>query len=391
MNYRQLRLLFCFVVTCMAVRGEARPILEFGFNGAGTTTTSTGTSTPSLTFKDATQTDADLHSTAGLGVAGDIVGNARFGTDRAFDNTASFATTGRTGGIALNTLDDSVTTLSSWTVSGWYKTDAGTILNGGGTVLFQSPITFSALPDGSPGISTAGFAVRAENPNGLRVTVNGINTGVGSAGNTWTDEAKWVFFAVTYDGTQSVGNIRYYRGYRNAAEAGANPAGVTQVAFDTIAQGTTLAAHGLAIGNRTEDYNRAFDGFLDNMRVFGERDNSAGGALSLAALDVLRAGDVTTGADYSADFNQDSYVDGADFLVWQTGFGTGTTLAEGDANHDGVVDAIDLEVFKLQFGKAPAVPPVASIPEPCALHMLAVAALLGPALLRRAGQTRSED
>jgi hypothetical protein len=369
-------------------QAHGRPILEFGFNETGTTATSTGSSTPTLTLKDATQTDGDLHSAPGLGVAGDITGNARFGTDRAFDNTASFATTGRTGGIALNTTDNSVTTLSSWTVSGWYKTDVGTILNGGGTVLFQSPITFSALPDGSPGISTAGFAVRAENPNGLRVTVNGINTGVGSAGNTWTDEAKWVFFAVTYDGTQSVANIRYYRGYRNAAEAGANPAGVTQVAFDTIAQGTTLPAHGLAIGNRTEDYNRAFDGFLDNMRVFGARDNSPGGALSLTQLEILRAGDITAGPDFTADFNQDSYVDGADFLTWQRGFGEGTTLADGDANHDGVVDATDLQIFNLQLGTAPPMPPSAAVPEPGAWFVLSVAALSTPRHRKMARRVR---
>ncbi|MGE3243855.1 MAG: hypothetical protein AB7G28_12700 [Pirellulales bacterium] len=59
----------------------------------------------------------------------------------------------------------------------------------------------------NPGISQVGFAVRGEWGNALRTTVNGTNTGTGSAGNTWEDKHTWVFFAVTYDGTDSIADL----------------------------------------------------------------------------------------------------------------------------------------------------------------------------------------
>ncbi|MBN1853134.1 MAG: PEP-CTERM sorting domain-containing protein [Pirellulales bacterium] len=59
-----------------------------------------------------------------------------------------------------------------------------------------------------------------------------------------------------------------------------------------------------------------------------------------------------TGVDENADFNADGDVDGADFLVWQRGFGTasGANPADGDANGDGAVNAADLAIWKSQFG-----------------------------------------
>ena len=52
-----------------------------------------------------------------------------------------------------------------------------------------------------------------------------------------------------------------------------------------------------------------------------------------------------------ADFTADGFVDGADFLVWQRGFGSANpALADGDANADGAVDATDLAAWQTQFG-----------------------------------------
>jgi secreted trypsin-like serine protease len=64
-----------------------------------------------------------------------------------------------------------------------------------------------------------------------------------------------------------------------------------------------------------------------------------------------------------ADFDQDGGVDGADFLVWQGGFGIGNSLAEGDANGDRVVDADDLSVWENQFGNT-SQSVFAAVPEP---------------------------
>jgi len=60
------------------------------------------------------------------------------------------------------------------------------------------------------------------------------------------------------------------------------------------------------------------------------------------------------GSDDSADFNSDSIVNGADFLIWQQGNGGAGGLAQGDANDDGLVDGDDLAVWENQFG--PSIP-----------------------------------
>jgi len=70
-----------------------------------------------------------------------------------------------------------------------------------------------------------------------------------------------------------------------------------------------------------------------------------GGRIDIGAFEVQEAV-----AD-NADFDDDGYVDGFDFLAWQRGFGnTSATPADGDANGDGAVDGSDLEVWEQQFG-----------------------------------------
>lgn len=57
-------------------------------------------------------------------------------------------------------------------------------------------------------------------------------------------------------------------------------------------------------------------------------------------------------ATENADFNNDTRIDGKDFLIWQRGLGnTGDDINdEGDANFDDVVDALDLPIWQAQYG-----------------------------------------
>lgn len=83
------------------------------------------------------------------------------------------------------------------------------------------------------------------------------------------------------------------------------------------------------------------------------------------------------------DFNNDNVVDGADFLIWQRGFGpTGTNLT-GDANDNGVVDGADLAIWKSQFGGAPAAAVAAAVPEPATLALGGLAVVLMGIVSRR--------
>jgi hypothetical protein len=53
----------------------------------------------------------------------------------------------------------------------------------------------------------------------------------------------------------------------------------------------------------------------------------------------------------AADFNEDFVpVDSVDLGIWKTGFGTGTTKADGDADDDGDVDGNDFLIWQQQFG-----------------------------------------
>lgn len=70
----------------------------------------------------------------------------------------------------------------------------------------------------------------------------------------------------------------------------------------------------------------------------------------------------------TADFDCDAEVDGADFLVWQRGFGItpGATRSQGDATSDGNVDGDDLLQWSSQFGNS-------HIPNGIASHFAGIA------------------
>ena len=100
-----------------------------------------------------------------------------------------------------------------------------------------------------------------------------------------------------------------------------------------------------------------------------------------------------------ADFDGSGQITGQDFLAWQRGFGTTTSVgpASGDANGDGVVDAEDLSVFQDQFGTiyihgngrqlsaSSSALAGQAVPEPISLVMLTVAALLSCTIRRKKG------
>ena len=85
----------------------------------------------------------------------------------------------------------------------------------------------------------------------------------------------------------------------------------------------------------------------------------------------------------NADFDSDGDVDGKDFLIWQRGYGSGTTPAQGDANGSGTVTGADLTVWQDQYGGTGGLAAIA-VPEPTNAALLTLALLgCGPRVMRR--------
>ncbi len=239
------------------------PILEFKFDDTGFTARDTGLATNGAAFLAGTSTARDFHSADALGVSG------RPG-DRAFDNSVSSGMGSKGSGGRASVADlDAADDLASLTLQGWFRTDGAAIDNLARLITKQS---------GSTGFLLLGTA------GNLDLEIN--NVGTTSTSAHYSDPGVWVFFAVTYDGTATNNNVRFYK---------ATPTNsVALVETRTLNQGRALGNTSMiTIGNANSDGSlmRPFDGLLDDIRVFGDKTN-ASGALTLQQLEWVRAQDV---------------------------------------------------------------------------------------------------
>ncbi|MBA4106029.1 MAG: hypothetical protein C0485_09745 [Pirellula sp.] len=158
---------------------------------------------------------------------------------------------------------------------------------------------------------------------------------------------------------------------------------ISDDAAATLANGVTnLQFDFYAVDNTQGQYRDPFDG----ENPFTGLDDQLTAAFSsplIWEIDVL----AQSATPSSADFNGDHRIDGADFLIWQRGFGAlGTgTQATGDANGDHNVDSLDLAAWKNQFG-SPA--PIAAVPEPASLALCMAAAVAVVATRRGRNERR---
>lgn len=259
--------------------GAAVPILEYTFNGSGTTAASTGSTTASLNLRNASQTSADMHSADGLGVSG-------FAGDKALDlssangmgNVGGTNTTfGGSGSVAPH--PTSLANLTSFTLQLWFKTDGAAL--GGST-----NANVLSLHDGSNGISLTGTT------GGLQLRVDGGTSTVGG----YTAVSTWVFLAITYDGNLTSNNVKFYRGGTDTATSLLATTNLNAGAVNSITGSTALI-----VGNSNiTTGNRPFDGFIDNLRIFGSTDALSSGVLSLSEIEAIRYSDVTAIPEPSA-------------------------------------------------------------------------------------------
>ena len=124
---------------------------------------------------------------------------------------------------------------------------------------------------------------------------------------------------------------------------------------------------------------------FNNLRIGGPSGASSPGTGAVGFDNILLETLAVAAPTTNADFNGDNIVDGADFLVWQRGFGAAGTLATGDANGDLTVNDADLAVWKTQFGTdpTPATVAVGAVPEPATFALAGMAIVAGLAAVRR--------
>ena len=243
---------------------DRAPILEFKFDEIGSTAPSTGVETNAARFLVGTASLRDLHSADRQGVSG-------LPNDRAFDNSISggMGNTGSGGRAAISADVDAADDLLSLTLQGWFRAQ------GAGINDLARLITKQAGNTGFLLVGTGG---------NLDLEIN--NVGSTSTGARYADAGVWIFFAVTYDGTAAANNVRFYKGTRTNS--------VALLETRTLNQGRVLAnSQSITIGNANSDGSlmRPFDGWMDDVRVYGDKLNSSG-ALTLQQLEWLRNKDV---------------------------------------------------------------------------------------------------
>ena len=263
----------------------ATPIMEYRFNETGTTAKS---SCPnySVTLRNASLAATDLHSADGAGVSG-------LSGDRAFDNTASSRMgkgdgSQNAGDIANQSDLDAIDKLASFTLQGWFKTVPGKTI-GEFARLFDNH-NDQVSPQGGFELYGGRNVNGPVDPGKLSLLVNGGQASTTTA--SYQEQNTWVFFAVSYDATLTTNNVKFYKGTKTSPV----------ILIDTLSlnKGTVNdEPTGLGLGNRdrrpsipTQVQERPFDGFLDNMRIFGAPTGN-GGVLSLSELEALRARDVS--------------------------------------------------------------------------------------------------
>ncbi len=187
-----------------AAESATQPLLAYSFNEVGATAIATGSAAngsgdPMLLLTNNSNQPADLHGPSGSGVSG-LPG------DFAFDNTTSTGITGASHG--QNAADfDAIDALSAFTLSGWFKLPAAATESIGRQDALIENGTISSQD--SPG----GFRLRGgprANAGTLELRVNRDRSIESSA--AYTEIGEYVYFAVSYDGTKTTDNVKFYKG-----------------------------------------------------------------------------------------------------------------------------------------------------------------------------------
>ena len=253
---------------------EKQPLVEYlfdepgDFGKTGSYAFSSGLlDTPLQLVKRAGGTPAndaatDLHSQRGVGVSG-------MPNDKAFDNNWWTDATVEHGYGKQEQNKSELDGLKSATWQGWFKVDAFPEYS---TRLFDKRAYLVVL---------RGEYLRLllQGGSDLSSAKLGVRTG------------EWVFFAVTYDNTKIEDNLQFFVGTITEE--------VRLVSKHTYAIEMPTSTKALHIGLPSNAASPVFKGLLDNMRIFGSKNDNTG-VLTQQELEKIRQGDMLVLPDASS-------------------------------------------------------------------------------------------
>jgi len=249
-RFQILTFVWLVLAANMASASIPLPILEYLFNEEGVFVSSTGSDKTHLRFQSR-EGLVDLHSQGGMGVSGSL-------GDYCFDNTFWEPGSGNNGVATHEKANSEIEELRSCTWQGWFKSDA---LLRPGARLFEKGSYILCGWNGSLQLLLSGTAV--------------------TSGREYMMTDEWVYFAVTYDNFLDQENVKFYVGSKDKP--------VKLVSVHTLNKPMSTNALSLRVGAWGLG-TAPVRGYLDNIRLFGSKENSSG-VLTLKELEAVRIAD----------------------------------------------------------------------------------------------------
>ncbi len=234
--------------------------------------------------------------------------------------------------------------LWSLTICGWFKEEPGKII-GGDARLFSK---LSQVEVYTPsGIDTGKIAIRI--PAGAGTNPSGI---IVKSSTNYSNPGNWVFFAVTYDGTGTTNNVKFYKGSLTTP--------VTLVSTGSADAGRLIAAslsEIFSIGSRP-DGSLGAGGYLDKITIYAEREDVFPSRCSLSRDDLEKVrrwhGNLPAHIDtgLAGDANLDGDVDDDDLAIVnanKNGIDGPYYWTDGDFDNDLDVDQTDLDIATANY------------------------------------------
>lgn len=161
----------------------------------------------------------------------------------------------------------------SLTIAGWLKTDGARPIDNRATLFEMSSLSLNAS-------TTAGA---------LTLSVKDASSTTHSLDSTaaYNTKSEWIFFAVTFDGSIENGdNVTFYIGDTQSPVSIVSSGRIDSSEWEGFS--SQDVTNSIRLGNNGSSRVRPFDGYLDNIILYGD-ENTGAGALKPEQLEALRS------------------------------------------------------------------------------------------------------